>query len=572
MSDRLPLFSLFRLDRLTIWLLSMMLIACSIQPGIERSAGQSSAAIETEAAMDTTDTASTPEALNILNARQALLQRQAEQALDLLPATMVAAIAEEELRKEARLLRIEALSLLGRNITAVQEHLLLAEDLNATQRIDNNNDIWELLSGIPANAPAASTVQIDSYELRGWLELLAVINTRRHNIPAQIQAVTQWQDKWNQHSASKNLPAAIAFVHQAWQDRAQHIALLLPLAEPAGIAVQEGFLAAYYQALAQGLPVPRISVHDTSRLRDVMPVYRRAVEQQADLVIGPLNKDLVRQLQGQRALPIPTLALNYGDKDRLTPGEFYQFGLAPEDEIMQTADLAWAAGHRNAAILTPTGEEYRRILETFSQHWGSLGGELVAQGSFSNNSSYADTIRQMMGIDASEARAASLRSLLPRNTMHFIPRRRKDIDFLFLLANPAEGRQLKPALSFYYAGDVPVYAMPAIYDGGLNSTANRDLNTIRFIDSPWILQPDNTLRLTVDSLWPTGNSAVQRLRAMGIDSYNLYPRLTQLARFPDTRLPGNTGILYMEPDGSIHRQLLTAQFINGAAVVNQVSP
>lgn len=576
MSNRLflPSSSFNRLvNRLAVWLFSMLLIACNSQPGVGRTEEtRSTAETDTATTEDVLSTATTPEALNILKARQELLLRQAEQALELLPAAMVSSIEDRALRKEARLLRIEGLSLLGRYIAAVQEHLLLAADLDEEQRLDNTNDIWELLSGIPAASLATSGTQIDSYELRGWLELVSVINAQRHNMPAQIQAVSQWQEKWNQHSASKQLPAAIRFVHQAWQNRAQHIALLLPLSEPAGVAVQEGFVAAYYQALAEGLPAPRISVHDTSGLRDVMPVYRLAVEQQADLIIGPLNKDLVRQLQDQRSLPIPTLALNYGDKGRLLPGEFYQFGLAPEDEIIQTANLAWAAGHRNAAILTPTGEEYRRILETFSQHWLSLGGDLVAQGTFDNSSSYADTIRQMMGVDASEARADSLRRLLPRSTMHFTPRRRKDIDFLFLLANPAEGRQIKPALSFYYAGDVPVYAMPAIYDGGLNSTANRDLNNIRFIDSPWILHPDNTLRQSIDLLWPAGNSAVQRLRAMGIDSYNLYPRLTQLARFPDLRFPGNTGILYMDPDGSIHRQLLTARFINGTAIIDPISP
>ena len=306
---------------------------------------------------------------------------------------------------------------------------------------------------------------------------------------------------------------------------------------------------------------------DTTGTRDITSLYLQAVELGVDMVIGPLLKESVRQLQGLEQLPVPTLALNYGDDWRTNPGGFYQFGLAPEDEIRQAARMAWQAGHRNAAVLTPAGEDYRRIQDSFAETWQSFGGQVVSRASFNNASGYSDIIRQLMSIDASEARAQRLRDVLPRNSMEFIPRRRQDVDFIFMLANPAEGRQIKPTMAFHFVGDVPVYAMPAIYDGRRDATGNRDLNGITFVDAPWILGGNDPLRNSTSAVWPQAAGPVQRLRAMGIDSFRLHARISQLENFPGIRLQGATGVLSMRDDGSIMRELIGAQFVDDTVVV-----
>ncbi|MEX2333470.1 MAG: penicillin-binding protein activator, partial [Pseudohongiella sp.] len=265
--------------------------------------------------------------------------------------------------------------------------------------------------------------------------------------------------------------------------------------------------------------------------------------------------------------PVPTLALNYGDDWRSNPLGFYQFGLAPEDEIRQAARMAWQAGHRYAAVLTPAGEDYRRIQDGFVEYWQSLGGEVVSQASFGGATSYSDVIRQLMSIDVSEARAERLREVLPRDNINFTPRRRQDVDFIFMLANPAEGRQLKPTMAFHFVGDVPVYAMPAIYDGRTDANGNRDLNGITFVDAPWVLGSDDPLRISTGEVWSPASGPVQRLRAMGIDSFRLYARMSQLENFPGIRLQGATGILSMREDGSIRRELIGARFVDGMTTV-----
>jgi len=282
------------------------------------------------------------------------------------------------------------------------------------------------------------------------------------------------------------------------------------------------------------------------------------------MVIGPLRKESVRQLQRQQRLAVPTLALNYGDEDRMNPAGFYQFGLAPEDEIRQIARTAWQSGHRSASVLTPDGQEYLRIQQVFTDAWQALGGTVINRTGFGDAANYPDTIARMLNTDASQARADQLLSTLPRNNMEFIPRRRQDIDFIFMQANPAEGRQLKPTLGFHFAGDVPVYAMPAIYDGGRGASNNRDLNGIVFVDAPWILTVNDPLQAQTLQAWPANSAAVQRLRAMGVDAYRLHARLAQMSNFPGIRIQGATGVLGMQANGGITRELLPARIVNGS--------
>jgi outer membrane PBP1 activator LpoA protein len=269
---------------------------------------------------------------------------------------------------------------------------------------------------------------------------------------------------------------------------------------------------------------------------------------------------------------VPTLALNYGDEGLPAPANLYQFGLAPEDEIRQTVKLARQAGHQVAAVLTPSGNDYLRIRDTFASEWKKLGGEVVAVSEFGGNSSYSDTIRLMLDVDDSEARAAQLRSIIPRSNIVFTPRRRQDVDVLFLLANPAEGRQIRPTMGFHFAGDVAVYALPAIYDGlgydgGTSTNVNRDLSGINFIDAPWVLTNDDPLKPATASAFEPGAGPVERLRAMGVDTYRLHNRLAQLANFPGVSVQGATGNLSMRSDGSIQRELLPAQFVEGTIVL-----
>ena len=150
--------------------------------------------------------------------------------------------------------------------------------------------------------------------------------------------------------------------------------------------------------------------------------------------------------------------------------------------------------------------------------------------------------------------------------MEFTPRRRSDLDFIFLIANPRQGRQLKPTLAFYFAGNIPVYSLPSIYDGQENERENRDLDGIIFTVAPWVLDSSNPLKSEMSASLRQAQGALQRFRAMGIDCFRLYPRLKQLAEHQIDSFQGATGVLRLSPNQQIHRTLDVARFVNGIAI------
>ncbi len=468
----------------------------------------------------------------------------------------------------------EAAALLG-NVYAQQAQLpqAISTYARATPYLQNVasstvfDDMWDALQQIDTGQLNSLAENAESYELRGWIELERVYREDERSIRAQLDALSQWQRIWASHSAARRLPRALTDLQAIWSARPRHVALILPLQQPAGVTIQEGFFSAYYEELSISREVPRISLLDSSNQTSVLGLYEDAVSRGADLIIGPLDKQLVNELAAEPQLPVPTLALNYADDQSNLPDNLYQFGLAPEDDIEQLSSIAWQAGHRTAAIVAPQSQDYTRLVELFSRSWQLRGGEIVSATTFTDTTDYSETIKRLVAIDSSESRAERVLQLLPRNNMEFTPRRRQDIDFIFLIANPRQGRLIKPTLAFYFAGNIPVLALPSIYDGTLNPAENRDLEGILFSDSPWMLQSTDSLKASVNQSLRQANGPAQRLRALGIDSFRLYARLGQLASGNLQRMPGTTGVLSMQDQRRIHREVSIARFENGQPVL-----
>ena len=213
----------------------------------------------------------------------------------------------------------------------------------------------------------------------------------------------------------------------------------------------------------------------------------------------------------------------------------------------------------------PENQDYRELQEFFEKSWRQRGGNIVSQVNFYGDSNYASVVKELMAIDTSEARAEKLLSILPRRNMEFTPRRRNDIDFIFLVANPKEGPQIKPTLAFYFAQNIPVYSIPSIYEGLDNSTENRDLDGIIFADAPWIIESSDELNKSINENLRQASGTLRRLRAMGIDSFRLYPRLTQFLDNNSTVIQGVTGELSITDNQKIRRNLEVAQIVAGIA-------
>ena len=453
----------------------------------------------------------------------------------------------------------------GETTAAIEAYVSSSTPASNNERAVLFEKLWIALTDLDDENLANLAAQATTYELRGWVELARIVRIDEFSIRSQLDSIAQWRRVWTRHSAANQLPEALVRLQQTWNQRPSHIALILPLQQPAGNAIQEGFLSAYYQALEISREVPQISVFDSSTITSIFPIYEEAIATGADLIIGPLNKQFVNQLAQLPVLPTTTLALNYSDSVSLDKENLFQFGLAPEDEINQVVQLARETGYRNAALIAPISEYYLLLQDYFVEQWTITCGAGVAEETYNDESSYAEIIKRLIAIDSSEARAGRLLDLLPRNNMEFVPRRRNDIDFIFLIANPRQGRQIKPTLAFYFAGDLPVYSLPSIYDGQDNQSENNDLNGIVFADAPWMLQESGELKLEMDTNLRQVQGQLQRLRAMGVDSFRLYPRLQQFYNQGIKSMQGTTGRLSMSKEQRIQRTLDLAQFENGIA-------
>jgi len=428
-----------------------------------------------------------------------------------------------------------------------------------------SDSIWQTLDTLSIDEIDKVANATAGYHARGWLELNKAIRREEFSLRGQLDAIARWQSVWTQHVATSFLPSALLSLNAAWDRRPRHIGLILPLQTAAGRALQEGFVAAYYQSLAISREVPRISIIDSSEATDAFSIYDEALRLGVDLVVGPLDKALVNQIAALPSLPTLTLALNYADSEEGSVVEktsgLVQFGLAPEDEIEQIIALAKQRGFNRAAVITPEGENYTRLRATFQARWEQHGGSVVARSVFGPEEDFSAVVKNLLAIDASEERARRLRATLPRNNIEFIPQRRSDIDFIFLIANPRQGRQLVPTLAFYYAQDLPLLALPSIYDGD-PSASTRDLDGLVFGDAPWMVRPSELRSVADDNFTPAFGSS-QRLRAMGVDSFYLAMQISQLRNNPQRSLRGVTGELSLTDDGKITRKLVMLRFENG---------
>jgi len=438
----------------------------------------------------------------------------------------------------------------------------------------NSEAIWAALMEVPEDQLIGQTIAPTNLEINGWTELATRIRGSQNNVDDQLRALNSWLLLWPTHAAAQHLPGELAYLSTMVLEQPTKIALILPLGGPngaAGQAIKDGFLTAYFDAKQLGNRVPDLILIDSEEQQDFLALYQGAIAEGAELIIGPLEKQQIQLLQDSLAVEIPTLALNYTESEEATP-QLYQFGLSAEDEAVQVARKAWQSGEHSALVISQNSNWGIRVSEAFAKEWTQLGGVLLETQLFGNNRGFSTTIQELLDIDESERRANRIRAIT-NTRVESAPRRRQDVDFIFMAATPTQARQIKPTLAFHFAGDLPIFATSHIYSGEPNPALDRDLNGIIFCETPWVLGTvDSDLQKTVEKLWPDSAQRLGRLYAMGIDAFRLYPRVRQLSLLETARLFGATGTLSVLPDGKVSRALNWAQIRSGRIVAIQPSP
>ncbi len=472
------------------------------------------------------------------------------------------------LRAEIHQLRAMAHAQAGNVLDAARERIALAPLLNDPEAARRNDQLlWQSLLSLPPATLDAVHPAPPPDTFGGWLALARIAKLPLSQTLNADQRLVEWRRNYPQHPASEALIASLlARQPERLQQQPGHLALLLPLSggfAKAAEAVRDGFLAAYYQR-AQSDYQPVIQIYDSGENpAEIAQVYARAVAAGAEFVVGPLSKEAVTALSQSPNLTVPVLALNYSDDAQSAPAHFFQFGLAPEDEARQVAERAWLEGHSHAVAIVPAGDWGARVLHAFETQWRQLGSSVVETQTYeANENDFSVPLRRLLNIDESENRARALRAAL-QTDLKFEPRRRQDVDFIFMAAFPRQARQIPSQLKFFYAGDLPIYATSHIYQGRPDLVKDRDLDGVSFTDIPWLLDDDTSpLRQAVEAAWPNAGS-LRRLQALGADAYQLIPYLDLLRGSSHEEFSGASGRLTVGNDNRVRRTPLWARFSKG---------
>lgn len=489
--------------------------------------------------------------------------------LDSAPTPEVAADATNVL-----LIRADALFRLGQPVAATAA--LLEREIwldSQAELAANQRMLWEGYRTWGVESVADDARPSDDPILLGWLALGEIAWNRRTTPAAMRQALMSWQRGYPDHPANRLLLPEIMTGLPAAQTFPSQVALLMPLSgkqRQAATAVRDGFLAAHF--VATGMPTrPEIRIYDVAAL-GVAEAYRRAVGDGATFVVGPLLKESVQELAGS-GVTTTTLALNFlPDEAAAAPG-LYQFSLSPEDEARQVAQRAAKLGQSRALALAPINAWGQRVLGAFMAEYQALGGQILDYRFYDPGSpDFSAGIQQVLLIDESRARHERLAANLGVS-LEYEPRRRSDVDLIFLAATEQAGKLIRPQLRFHYAGAVPTYSTSAIYQEGTRN--NSDLNGIMFPDVPWIVEPDGQsleVRAALERHWPAQAKRRSRLYALGFDAYRLIPVLNSGARGHSEDLQGMTGTLYIDEHGKIFRRLAWARMQRGQPELIEPAP
>jgi hypothetical protein len=452
--------------------------------------------------------------------------------------------------------------LTGHPVEGVRALVERERHINDPAALRANRD--ELLSRVRTaaerGAPMKAPPKTDPVVL-GWLELGPVAVEVERNPARAASALDAWKRQFPAHPANISVLTAAQTQIAVATEYPNQIALLLPLsgrAEAFGVAVRDGFIAAYLQQSAANRP--HLKIYDVAS-ESVASAYNRAIADGAGFVVGPLFKDEVAAVAPVTGGRTPVLALNFLGEAVSPPKNFYQFALLPEDEARMVARRMVADGRLNGVAIVPSGEWGTRVAAAFAEELKSLGGTVLDSGRYDPSQvDFSDVIKSVMQLKSTRVEKGEK----PEPPTH-----RSDAAFIFVAASTAgTARLILPQLKYNYSGDVPVYATSDSFDPDAN--ANSDIDGMLFPDMPWMISNDPAtaqIRDSVRAAWPARTARRDRLYAFGFDAYRLVPGLRTSTPAASSNIAGVTGRLHLDQQNKIRRDLDWAQIRSGIPFV-----
>lgn len=500
----------------------------------------------------------------LLDAQILMASSQPEQALMTLDKYTTQELAQSQ-KLHLLTLRIRAYHATNNWLEKVNSHLKIAQFLTGDDKDKNQQGLWQaLMSMTPQSLDLFNPSMPPAIE-SGWFELAYIVKSYQANPETFIVALEDWQRNYPNHPANPTLYEQDFNAGTQLPKELNHIAVLLPETGPyksAAAAIKQGIITAHL------ISQSNTQLHFypiTTTPSNILQQYQQAVSDNASIVIGPLNKQSVTTLAENTELTIPVLALNRLPDD-VQYDNLYQFGLAPEDDAIAVANYATDHNFQRAIVLYPNDNWGSRVADAFQQQWLGNKGVLLNKGSYEiNQHDFSTTITPLLGLETSAQRHHSLKQTLGKS-LEFEPRRRQDIDFVFLVAKPLKARQLVPQLKFHRSRDLPIISTSQAYSGQEDSQQNIDLNALIISEIPWAFTDSSTNDPVYNALKtnrPEHFGNFVRLYALGADAYRLIPQLNKLSRSSNISFPGASGILTIDNAGKVNRETSWGKFEKG---------
>lgn len=467
-------------------------------------------------------------------------------------------------------------------IEQVRELSLLTTYLPPAEASEVNNQIWQVLQPMHEQTLLSFTKDAKSPVFAGWLQLAYIAKHYAVDPNQLVRYLGDWQKQNPYHPAAAKLPADLDRALNAKPFMPKNIAVLLPLTgqrASAANAIRQGILASY---LAKPNEQVAVNFYDTAN--DAVAAYQQAVNAGAEFIIGPLLPNEIDQLLSLNntssstststgtapAAPIaptaaiPQLFLNQTDKFVPDINKFF-FALSPAQEAADAATRMYQDGVTMPLLLASNDATGKRMAESFIQAWKKKSDTPIEVYYYDGGDKMKTTVQDALGVRDSQERIARIKELLG-NSVQADFRSRQDIDAIYMISTPQDLTLLKAFIDVNFSvftQPVPLYTSSRSRVDNESSQTAQDLNNLTMSDAPWLMQ-NGEENLMVNTLWSGWNNSQKRLFVMGYDAMDLISKLAQMRSFTGYQFNGRSGVLSVNPDGVINRQLSWGRYQRGS--------
>ncbi|MFB2781197.1 penicillin-binding protein activator [Shewanella mangrovisoli] len=467
-------------------------------------------------------------------------------------------------------------------IEQVRELSLLTTYLPPAEASEVNNQIWQVLQPMHEQTLQTFIRDANNPVFAGWLQLAYIAKHYAVDPNQLVRYLGDWQKQNPYHPAAAKLPTDLDRALNAKPFMPKNIAVLLPLTgqrASAANAIRQGILASY---LAKPNEQVAVNFYDTAN--DAVAAYQQAVNAGAEFIIGPLLPNEIDQLLALNntapatstptgtapaaptapIAPIPQLFLNQTDKFVSDINKFY-FALSPAQEAADAATRMYQDGVTMPLLLASNDAIGKRMAESFIQAWKKKSDTPIEVYYYDGGDKMKTTVQDALGVRDSQARIARIKELLG-NSVQADFRSRQDIDAIYMISTPQDLTLLKAFIDVNFSvftQPVPLYTSSRSRIDNESSQTAQDLNNLTMSDAPWLMQ-NSEENLMVNTLWSGWNNGQKRLFVMGYDAMDLISKLAQMRSFTGYQFNGRSGVLSVNPDGVINRQLSWGRYQRGS--------